>query len=95
MDKYQMLDAIVVLMDRLADARGAERCTLVVDIIQRIDALKKGMREEDRAHKQELKLLETQIKELTNPRPLQEGEIREGGGTYTIDLEQAELAEEE
>ena len=36
MDKFQMLDGIIVLVDKLADSRGVERCSIIVDIINRL-----------------------------------------------------------
>ena len=86
MDKYEMLDGIVIILDKLADARGVERCALLVDAIKRLDALKKGLKGDDDAHNARVELLKSQIKNLTEPKPLQDGEIREGGETYTIDL---------
>lgn len=86
MDKYQMIDEIVVFLDRLADTRGIERCALLIDLIKRLDALKKGLKDEDDAHNARIELLKAQIKNLTEPKPLEDGEIREGGETYTIDL---------
>lgn len=86
MDKYQMIDGIIVLLDRVADARGIERCTLLAEIVNRADALKKGMRQEEDAKIKEIELLRKQIRDLTTPRPLKDGEIREGGETIQIDL---------
>ena len=31
-------------------------------------------------------MLKSQIKKLTEPQPLEDGEIREGGETYTLDF---------
>lgn len=95
MDKYQMMDGIIILLDRLADARGMERCTLLVEIVKRADALKKGMREEDDAKAERIGLLNEQIMNLRTPRPLKDGEIREGGETYTVDMEPKELEGQE
>ena len=86
MDKYQMLDGIIVLLDQLADAKGVARCALMVELVKRADALKKGLHAEEDAHNKRIDMLKAQIKNLTEPPPLQDGEIREGGQTYTIDL---------
>ena len=64
MDKYQMLDAIVVQLDRLADLRGVERCMALVDLVSRIDALKKGLREEEDSHNAKVDALKAQIANL-------------------------------
>ena len=86
MDKYRMLDEIIVLLDRLADARGVDRCLVLVDLVKRVDALKKGLREEEDAHSAHIEMLKAQIRNLTEPAPLMDGEIREGGQTYTLDF---------
>lgn len=90
MDKYDMISAVITKVDRLADARGVEKCTLVVEIIQRLSALAKGLGDEDKAHEAEKKLLEDQLK----PAPLKEGEVREGGETVTFGLEDLEAIKE-
>ena len=86
MDKYQMIDEIVVLIDRLADARGIDRCVILIDLVKRMNALKDLLREDESAHESRINLLKNQIRNLTTPPPLKDGEIREGGETYTIDL---------
>lgn len=90
MDKYDVISGIITQVDKLADARGVEKCTLVVSIIQQLSALAKGLGDEDKAHKAEKKLLEDQLK----PAPLEEGETREGGRTVTFDLEDLERVTE-
>ena len=91
MDKYQMLDAIIVIVDKLADARGVERCVLLIDLVKRLDALEKGLKEDEDATNARVEMLKSQIKNLTTPPFLNEGEIREGGQTYTIDLTPKEV----
>lgn len=86
MNKYQMLDAIIVLLDRLADARGTERCALLVEITKRAEALKQGIKEEESATTARIQALQRQIKDLTSPPEPRAGEIIEGGQTYSIDL---------
>lgn len=88
MDKYDMISAIITQVDKLADARGVEKCSLVMNVIQRLSALAKGLGDEDKAHEAEKKLLEDQLK----PAPLKPGETREGGETVTFDLEDLERA---
>lgn len=89
MDKYDVINGIITQVDKLADARGVEKCTLVVTIIQQLSALAKGLGDEDKAHKAAKKLLEDQLKAP----PLKPGQIREGGETYTIDLDDPEHPE--
>lgn len=91
MDKYDMISKVITKIDKLVDARGMEKCSLGVEVVQLLSTLAKGLGDEDKAHKAEKKLLEDQLK----PRPLAEGEIREGGETITYDLEPEELKEAE
>ncbi len=86
MDKYQMLNEIIAQLDRLADARGAERCAILVDLVQRASALKKGLREEQDAADARIESLKAQIKNLTDPAPLPEGETRIGGEVISLDF---------
>ena len=46
-DKYEMIDQIIINVDALLDARGAEKCRLALDILQRLAALKQGLAKED------------------------------------------------
>ena len=91
MDKYQMLDEIVLLLDKVADARGIQKCSLLVDITQRIGALKNGLKDEENSKNANIEFLKKQLKDATSPPELKDGEIREGGETYTIDLTPKEL----
>lgn len=84
-----MIRSIINKVDKLADARGVEKCTMVIEIIQLLSTLAKGLGDEDKAHKAEKKFLEDQLK----PGPLKEGETRIGGETYTIDLDDPEHPE--
>ena len=47
MDKYQLIDSVIVDLNTLADARGVEKCRLLLDILQRLAALKNGLKRED------------------------------------------------
>lgn len=48
LDKYEMLDQIIVNVNALLDARGVDKCRLGVDVIQRLAALKAGLMEDDK-----------------------------------------------
>ena len=50
MDKFGMIDQIIVQVNALLDARGVEKCRLGLDIVQRLAALREGLRKEDSAH---------------------------------------------
>lgn len=84
MDKYDMISSIIIKVDKLMDARGIEKATLGIEIVQLLNTLSKGLGNEDKAHAAEKKLLEDQLK----PAPLKNGETRVGGETYEIDLEE-------
>lgn len=86
MDKYQMIDEAIILLDDLADARGARRCGLIVELVKLLDSLKKGLRDESEAHQAQVDMLNAQIRDLTTPPPLEEGQMRVGGQTYTLDF---------
>ena len=49
MDKFELIDAIVKRVDALADARGAQKCAIVIEMIQQLGALRKGMADDDAA----------------------------------------------
>lgn len=86
MDKFDLIRSVIIQLDELADARGAKKCTLIVDMIGKLDALAKGLGDEDKAKEKEKALLEEQLKALTTPPPLQEGEMRIGGETKHFDF---------
>lgn len=60
LDKYQMLDEIIIEVNNLVDARGVEKCRLAIDIVQRLAALKNGLAEDDKRLEEE-KNVETSI----------------------------------
>ena len=47
-DKFQMIDEIIVEVNDLIDAKGIEKCRLGLDIVQRLAALKNGLAEDDK-----------------------------------------------
>lgn len=46
-DKYQLIDSIIVQVDALTDMRGVEKCRVIIDIIGKLAALKKGLQDDD------------------------------------------------
>lgn len=78
-DKYEMIDAVIMLLDKLADARGAEKCRLILDSVQRLAALKDGLCKEDEAHTTELNLLNGQLANLTSTPEVRDGQTIIGG----------------
>ena len=85
MDKYGLIDSLIMLIDKAADAHGIERCSALVDAIKMLGALKDGLKNEDSAHDKRIEMLKSQIKNLAGPNPEAEDAII-GGGRYTIDL---------
>lgn len=54
MDKFDLIEAIIKRVDALADARGAQKCAIVIEIIQQLGALRKGLADDDAAHKKQI-----------------------------------------
>ena len=86
-DKYEMLDAVIVAIDKLEDARGVEKCRIILDAIQRISALKDGLKKEDDAHAAHINMLSKQIKELTAQPLVKNGEQIVGGQEFHIGVD--------
>ena len=47
-DKYEFIDSIIVQLDKAFDARGSERAVILIDLIQRMKALKDGLAEDEK-----------------------------------------------
>lgn len=86
-DKFEMLDGIIVAADKLSDARGVEKCKLIIEIIQRAAALEEGLKKDDETHKAEIASLESEVSRLTHPAEAKAGEQTIGGQVLHIDLE--------
>lgn len=83
MNKYDFIDQLILIVDKLADAKGISRCQMLIDIIKRLQALKEGLEKEDKAHEEEKELLKSQ---LPKPKEPQDGEVADGGEVYEIDF---------
>lgn len=91
MDKFELIDDLIVGLDALADARGVARCTGFVKAIQQLNALKDGLRKEDDAHEAEKDLLRQQLAAAQMP-PTPDGDgERIGGERYVLDVERGEV----
>ena len=86
-DKYEMLDAVIIAIDKLEDARGVEKCRIILDAIQRIGVLKEGLKKEDAVHAEHINMLSKPIKELTSPPQVKDGEVIVGGEEYHIGVD--------
>lgn len=89
MDKFDMISSIIIKVDKLMDAKGIEKASLGIEIVQLLNTLAKGLGDEDKAHAAEKKLLEDQLK----PASPKDGCTRVGGETITYDLEPENLKE--
>jgi hypothetical protein len=64
MDKFDLIEAIIKRVDVLADARGAQKCAIVIEIIQQLGALRKGLADDDAAHKKQITDLQQRLDAL-------------------------------
>jgi len=64
MDKFDLIEAIIKRVDVLADARGAQKCAIVIEIIQQLGALRKGLADDDAAHKKQISDLQLRLDAL-------------------------------
>ena len=61
MDKFDLIEAIIKRVDALADARGAQKCAIVIEIIQQLGALRKGLADDDAAYKKQIEDLQNRL----------------------------------
>lgn len=81
MNKFELLDQIILNMNRLADATGVERCALLVQVVQMLGALKDNLTESDKAAQDREALLTEQLAALTAPTEAETSAERLGGNT--------------
>lgn len=53
-DKFQLIDSLIVQVDALTDMRGVEKCRVIIDIIGKLAALKKGLQDDDARTKEKI-----------------------------------------
>ena len=58
-DKYQLIDQIILKVDALADARGAQKCSLIIEVVQMLGTLRKGLKNEEEAANEPVVVAET------------------------------------
>ena len=58
MDKYQLIDSMIVQIDALVDMHGAQKCRTVLDVISKLTALKKGIQDDETTYEERIKALE-------------------------------------
>lgn len=61
-DKYQLIDSVVMQINELMDAHGIHKAVLGVEAVQKLKALGDGLREEEKARKEELDELRAQLR---------------------------------
>lgn len=65
-DKYKLLDSVLtelrLAVQNLHAGNALTFCGMMADAAQKLEALKKGLTDEDAAHKQTIALLEEQLK---------------------------------
>ncbi len=83
LDKYQLIDSVIVEIDNLTDARGVEKCKIILDAIGKLTALKKGLENDDTANQQKLDMLREELRRVTQPDGGEDTETIDGK-TYTI-----------
>ena len=86
----EMLDSIITemyeLFKSLISGNYAGFCTIFADIISKLAALRKGLKDERAAKEKTIKDLEEQLKRATTPEPLGPGEQTIGGETTVFDF---------
>lgn len=66
-DKYQLIDSVIVQIDALTDARGVEKCKIILDAIGKLSALKEGLQDDDTVNQQKLDTLREELRRVTAP----------------------------
>ena len=61
-DKYELIDSIIVQLNKVFDLHGAERAVVLIDAIQRLKALKDGLAEDDKNNTNKIEALKKQHK---------------------------------
>ena len=84
MNKFELLDQIILNMNRLADATGVERCALLVNVVQMLGALKENLTESDKAAEAREALLTEQLAAITSPPEVDDKNNRLGGNTVML-----------
>lgn len=62
MNKYQLIESMVVALNRLT-VQGVENMTIVIETIQKLDALSRGIKQETENYQNRITELEGQLKE--------------------------------
>ena len=66
-DKYQIIDSIVVQIDKILEQRGITRAATAIEVIQKLNALRKGLEDEETSMRKELQELRNLARAETIP----------------------------
>lgn len=61
LDKFELIKRLTAQLDAAAEAHGALKCRLIAEMADELNALAKGLADEDKAHAAEKELLKKQI----------------------------------
>ena len=67
MDKYQLIDTIIVQLDAMLDMRGVEKCRCAMDTIGKLTELKKAIQTDDAENQRRLDTLRDELRRVTAP----------------------------
>ena len=59
--KYDILDDVIVCVNNLVDARGVDKCALIIRIIQNLNELSRLLHEEEENNDSAIKALTEQL----------------------------------
>ena len=64
LNKYDLLKEVIVQTNELVDARGVDKCVLIINIVQKLNTIEGLMRDEDSNHDAAIRDLANQIDTL-------------------------------
>lgn len=64
-NKHDLIQQVIVHANDLADARGVDKCVLIINIVQKLNTIQGLLRDEDANNEATIKGLTEQIDKLT------------------------------
>ena len=64
LSKYDIIHEVIVHANELADAKGVDKCVLIINIVQKLNTVEGLMRDEDKNHNAAITDLTKKIDEL-------------------------------
>lgn len=86
MNKYELIDSLIVQTDALEDARGVTKCRMILEMVDKLSALKTGLKSEEDAVNARIEIAESEMRRLSTPSEAKDGEETVGGQVYKIQL---------